>query len=67
VTEDKPRLIVAKDTCKGCHDASFTVEKFMPGTGQTATGLFVRTHTFNKDQARPTVPTAKGEPVYFKK
>lgn len=65
-TQDKPKLIVAKDTCKGCHDASHTVEKFMPGTGQTAAGLFVRTHTFNKNQARPPQTTVTGEPVYNK-
>jgi cytochrome c553 len=65
-TDAKPKLIVAKDTCKGCHDASFTVEKYMPGTGQTAAGLFVRTHTFNKGQARPPQQTVAGEPVYHK-
>lgn len=58
-------MIVAADTCKQCHDASYTVEKYMPGTGQTATGLFIRTHTFNKDQARPKVLTATGEPVFY--
>ncbi len=39
----------AKAGCQSCHDASFTVEKYMPPTGQTAQGLFVRTHTFNKN------------------
>jgi nitrate/TMAO reductase-like tetraheme cytochrome c subunit len=57
-------MIVAKDTCKGCHDASYTVEKYMPGTGQTAAGLFIKTHTFNKAQARPPALTASGDPVY---
>jgi len=57
-------LIVAKVTCKGCHDASCAVEKYMPGTGQTATGLFIRTHTLNKGQARPPALTASGNPVY---
>lgn len=40
---------VAKDACKSCHDASYTVEKYMPNTGQTAAGLFVRSHTFPKN------------------
>ncbi len=38
----------AAESCKSCHDPSFTVEKYMPNTGQTAQGLFVRSHTFNK-------------------
>jgi hypothetical protein len=63
----KKPVIVAKDTCKGCHDATFTVEKFMPGTGQTAAGLFMRAHTFNKNQTRAPALTATGEPEYFKK
>lgn len=66
-SESKPKMIVAAETCKSCHDASYTVEKFMPGTGQTAQGLFMRTHTFNKDQARPPQTTAKDDPVYYKK
>jgi hypothetical protein len=67
-SKDKPAKVAA-DTCKsaGCHDASFTVEKYMPGTGQTAAGLFVRTHTFNKDQARPKTLTATGTPEFFYK
>lgn len=62
-------MIVPANTCakSGCHDASYTVEKYMPGTGQTATGLFVRTHTFNKDQARPKALTATGEPEFLNK
>ena len=64
-TDDKPKMIVAKDTCKQCHDASYTVDKYMPGTGQTVQGLFVRTHTFNKDP-RPPKTTVSGEPVYNK-
>jgi cytochrome c5 len=58
---------VAKASCVKCHDASYTVEKYMPGTGKTADNLFVRTHTFNKNQTRPGGPTAKGEPEYNKK
>lgn len=64
-TEDKPKMIAAKDSCKQCHDASYTVDKYMPGTGQTVQGVFVRTHTFNKDP-RPAKTTASGEPVYNK-
>ncbi len=67
-TEAKPKLVKAADTCIGCHKkGEYTVEKHMPGTGQTAKDLFMRTHTFNKDQARASGPTAKDEPVYFKK
>jgi hypothetical protein len=40
---------VPKDACSSCHDASYTVEKYMPNTGQTAGGLFVRSHTFIKN------------------
>jgi len=61
-------VIVAKDTCAKCHNASFTVEKYMPGSGSTAAGLTVRTHTFNKNQTRTTSGvTAKGEPEYYRK
>jgi hypothetical protein len=56
-------MIVAANTCRNCHDASFTVEKYMPGTASTAAGLFIRTHTFDKNQARPKTLTATGEPV----
>ncbi|HAD04318.1 MAG: hypothetical protein A2091_02765 [Desulfuromonadales bacterium GWD2_61_12] len=38
---------VAKQACGSCHDASYTMEKYMPNTGQTAGNLFVRSHTFN--------------------
>jgi len=63
----KKPMIVAKDTCKQCHDASYTVEKYMPGTGQTVNDLFLRTHTFNKNQSRPPQTTATGEPEYYNK
>ncbi len=62
----KPAPVAAKETCKSCHDASFTVEKYMPGTGSTAAGLFIRTHTFNKNQSRAPQTTADVEPVYYK-
>ena len=61
-------MIVAKNACAKCHDATFTVEKYMPGSGSTAAGLTVRTHTFNKAQTRSTSGVvAQGEPEYFKK
>lgn len=47
---------VASGSCKSCHDASYTVEKYMPNTGQTAGGLFVRSHTFAKNPR----PSGKG-------
>jgi len=54
-------------SCAKCHDASFTPEKYMPGTGSTVKNLFVKSHTFNKNQSRPGGPTAKGKPEYNKK
>ncbi len=57
-----------KASCVKCHDASYTVEKYMPGTGKTADNLYVRTHTFYKGQSRAGGPTASGAPEYhFKK
>jgi hypothetical protein len=62
------KVVVAKDSCAKCHDASFTVEKYMPGSGSTAAGLTVRTHTFNKNQTRATSGvTAAGDPEYYRK
>jgi hypothetical protein len=40
---------VPDHACTKCHDASYTVEKYMPNTGRTAENLFVRTHTFSKN------------------
>jgi cytochrome c553 len=54
-------------SCANCHDASYTVDKYMPGTGKTADNLFVRSHTFNRGQSRTGGPTATGEPEYNKK
>ena len=34
-------------TCKGCHDAKMDYKTLMPGLGQTAGGLFIRSHAFN--------------------
>jgi hypothetical protein len=55
----------ARETCKGCHGDQYSVDKIMPGLSQTASGLFVKTHTFNKDQDRPSGLTASGEPTYY--
>uniref|UniRef100_C6DYQ7 Cytochrome c-552/4 domain-containing protein n=1 Tax=Geobacter sp. (strain M21) TaxID=443144 RepID=C6DYQ7_GEOSM len=57
---------VAKDACTKCHDASYTVEKYMPNTGKTADNLFVRSHTFAKNP-RPGGKGASsmGAPVYY--
>jgi hypothetical protein len=52
----KGQVKVAGETCKACHGASMDYKKMMPGTGQTAGGLFVRSHTFNPNprQGGPT-------------
>lgn len=64
----KEKRKVAKDTCIECHkNGEYTVEKHMPGTGKTADGLFVRSHTFVKDQQRKSGLTVSGHPVYKKK
>ena len=55
----------AKASCAKCHDASYTVEKYMPGTGKTADNLYLRTHTFYKGQSRPGGPTVSGTPEYY--
>jgi nitrate/TMAO reductase-like tetraheme cytochrome c subunit len=59
----------ARATCAGCHGGQYDVERIMPGTASTAGNLFVRTHTFNKDQARKPAPTADKlpPPQYFYK
>jgi hypothetical protein len=48
------------------HDESFTHTKYMPGTCKTAENLFLKSHTFIKNQQRPNLPTEQGEPVYYK-
>ena len=58
--------VVAKETCKKCHGDTYDYAKIMPGSGSTAANLTVRTHTFFKDQARPSKPTASGAPVLYK-
>jgi Cytochrome c554 and c-prime len=40
-------------TCTNCHGNQYDWQKIMPGTARTASGLFVRTHTFNPKQSRP--------------
>jgi hypothetical protein len=55
----------ARESCKGCHGDQYSVEKIMPGLAQTAAGLFIKTHTFNKSQDRPGGLTASGEPAYY--
>jgi len=62
----KPK-IDARATCQGCHGTQYDVNKIMPGLASTASGLFVRSHTFNKQQDRPSGLTASGEPEYFYK
>jgi len=67
VAKDGTQKVAAK-SCAGCHDASYTVEKYMPGTGSTVQNLFVRTHTFNKNQSRASRGmTVSGEPEYYRK
>lgn len=46
------QTVAANATCTGCHGTTFDWQKIMPGTGSTAGQLFVRTHTFNPNQAR---------------
>ena len=58
----KGKTIVAADTCKGCHGATMDYKKVMPGTAQTAGGLFVRTHSFNPNP-RPSGATADTLPA----
>jgi hypothetical protein len=43
----KGKTINPGETCKGCHDAKMDYKAMMPGLGQTAGGLFVRSHAFN--------------------
>lgn len=60
----------AVDSCKGCHGSTaYDLDKVMPGTGQTAQNLFIRSHTFNPNSARkggPTISAATPEPAYRK-
>jgi hypothetical protein len=62
----KQKMKEPAKSCAQCHDASFTYTKYMPGTGKTADNLFLRSHTFIKNQQRPNLPTAQGEPDYYK-
>lgn len=56
---------VAADACKSCHDASYTVEKYMPNTGKTAENLFVKSHTFKKNPRPSSGPGTSGTPDYY--
>jgi cytochrome c553 len=61
--------IQAKDTCVRCHGDRYPVDTVMPGTGKTAENLYVRTHTFLKNQSRPsgkTVPSGYYPEIYKK-
>jgi len=35
----------------------------LPGAGKTADNLYLRTHTFNKNEAHKSGPVASGQPV----
>ena len=54
-------------TCAGCHGNTYDPNKIMPGLASTAQNLFVRSHTFNKNQDRQGGPTktGMGEPAYY--
>jgi hypothetical protein len=57
---------VDKEACNKCHNATYTVEKYMPNTGKTAENLYVRSHAFpeKRREERPTVG-AEGPPNYY--
>lgn len=61
----KGKTINAAETCKTCHGAAMDYKTIMPGTAQTAIGLFVRSHAFNPNP-RKGGPTADmlPQPVY---
>jgi len=60
-------MIKPRETCKQCHqDDLGNVNKYMPATGKTAGDLFVRSHTFNKNQSRKGGAVASGTPVLQK-
>ena len=61
----KGKTINAVEMCKGCHGAAMDYKTVMPGTAQTAGGLFIRSHAFNPN-ARKGGPTADTlpPPVY---
>jgi len=57
---------VPSGACVKCHDASYTVEKYMPNTGKTADNLFVRSHTFSKNPRQGGKGAADmGAPVLY--
>lgn len=60
----------ASESCQKCHGNQYDWQKVMPGTAQTALQLFVRTHTFNAQQARAGGMTADKLPApefYYRK
>jgi hypothetical protein len=52
------RTAIQASAIYNCQGNQYDWHKIMPGTGQTAQQLFVRTHTFNPKQARPGSMTA---------
>ena len=57
---------VPSGACGKCHDASYTIEKYMPNTGKTAENLFVRSHTFGKNPRQGGKGAADmGPPNYY--
>ena len=63
-------VVVARNTCVRCHGDLYAIDKIMPGTGKTADNLYVRTHTFLKNQSRPsgqTIPSGFYPELHYKK
>jgi len=57
---------VPSAACATCHDASYTVEKYMPNTGKTVENLFVRSHTFGKNPRKGGKGASDmGQPNYY--
>ncbi|HQR22780.1 MAG TPA: multiheme c-type cytochrome [Burkholderiaceae bacterium] len=61
----KGKTINTAATCTGCHGDKYPISKYMPGTGQTAGSLFIKSHTFNPNP-RPGGATSSDlkPPVY---
>jgi hypothetical protein len=49
--------------CTSCHGASLDAKKMMPGLGQTAGGLMIRSHAFNPNPRAPRGITADQLPA----
>ena len=54
---------VAAAACTSCHGASMDAKKMMPGLGQTAGGLMIRSHAFNPNPRAPRGITADQLPA----